>query len=96
MKSGEGNKVDSELSKVRVELTGEPKAAGNSGHGSRDEMVKISVGGGGQLEGSEADIVEGFVVDDHALVSVFDQLMDREGGVVGLNDSVGHLGGGHN
>jgi len=55
-------------------------------------MVKISVGGGGELEGSEADIVEGFVVNDHALVGVFDQLMDREGGVVGLNDGVRDLG----
>jgi len=39
-------------------------------------VVEISVGGGGELEGSEADIVEGFVVDDHALVGVLDQLMD--------------------
>ena len=58
-------------------------------------MVEISVGGGGELEGSEADVVQGLVVDDHALISVLDQLMDGKGGVVGLNDSVGHLGGGH-
>ena len=55
-------------------------------------MVEISVGGGGELESSEADIVKSFVVDDHALVGVFDQLMHRQRGVVGLNDSVGHLG----
>ena len=92
MESGEGDQVDSQLSEIRVELTGESKAAGDSGHGGGDEMVEISVSGGGELEGSEADIVESFVVNDHALVGVFDQLMDGESSVVGLNDSVGHLG----
>ena len=92
MESGEGDQVDSQLSEIRVELTGESKAAGDSGHGGGDEMVEITVSGGGELEGSEADIVEGFVVNDHALVGVFDQLMDGESSVVGLNDSVGHLG----
>ena len=57
-------------------------------------MVKITVGGGGELEGSEADIVEGLVINAHDLISVLDELMDGEGGVVGLNDGVGHLGGG--
>ena len=76
MKSREGNKVDSKLSKVRVELTRESKAASNSRHGSRNEMVEVSISGGGQLEGSETDIVEGFVVNDHAFVSVFYQLMN--------------------
>ena len=57
-------------------------------------MVKITVGGGGELESSEADIVEGLVIDAHNLISVLDELMDGEGGVVGLNDGIGHLGGG--
>jgi hypothetical protein len=55
-------------------------------------MVKITISGGGKLEGSEADIIESFVVNDHALISVFDQLMDRESGIVWLNDSVRNLG----
>merc|ERR1711990_921913 len=57
-------------------------------------MVEITIGGGRQLEGPEADIVEGLVINDHALIGVLDELMDREGGVVGLNDGVGDLGGG--
>lgn len=56
-------------------------------------MVKITVGWGGELKGSEADIVQGFVVNDHDLIGVFDQLMDGEGGVVWFNDGVGHLWG---
>ena len=76
VQSREGDQVDSELSQVRVKLTWESKAAGNSGHGSRDQMVKITISGGGELEGSEADIIESFVVNNHALIGVFDQLMD--------------------
>ena len=95
METGEGDEVDGELSEIGVELTREPEAAGDSRHGGGDEMVEISVGGSGELEGSEADVVQGLVVDDHALISVLHQLMDGEGGVVGLHDSVGHLGGGH-
>jgi len=94
MKPGERNQVDSELSEIRVELTGEPDGAGGTGHGNRDEMVKITIGGGGELKGPEADIVEGLVINDHALIGVLDELMDREGGVVGLDNGVGHLGGG--
>jgi len=94
MKPGERNKVDSELPEIGVELTGEPDGAGSTRHSDRDEMVQITIGGGGQFEGSEADIVEGLVIDDHALIGVFDELMDRKSGVVGLDDGVGDLGGG--
>jgi len=58
-------------------------------------MVKITVGGGGELEGSEADIVKGLVVNAHDLIGVLNKLMDGEGGVVGLNDGIGDLGGRH-
>lgn len=91
---GEGDQVDGELSEIGVELTGESEAAGDAGHGGRDQVVEITIGGGGELEGSEADVIEGFVVNDHALVGVLDQLMDGQGGVVGLNDGVRDLGGG--
>merc|ERR1712195_122279 len=95
MESGEGDQVDGELSEVGVELTGESEAAGDSGEGGGDEMVKVTVGGGGELEGSEADIVEGLVVNAHDLIGVLNKLMDGEGGVVGLNDGIGDLGGRH-
>ena len=58
-------------------------------------MVKITVGGGGELEGSEADIVKGLVVNAHDLIGVLNKLMDGEGGVVGFDDGVGDLGRGH-
>ena len=58
-------------------------------------MVKITISWGGELEGSEADIVEGLVINAHNLIGVLDKLMDREGGVVWLDDGIRHLGGRH-
>jgi hypothetical protein len=96
METGEGDQVDSDLSQVRVELTWETEAASDTGHGSGDQVVKITVGGGGELKGAEADVIKGFVINAHNLVGVFDELMDREGGVVRFNDGVRDLGGWHN
>merc|ERR1711876_138623 len=95
METGEGHEVNSELSEIRVELTWESEAAGDTREGSGDEMVKITVGGGGELEGSEADIIESLVIDAHDIIGVLDELMDREGGVVWLNDGIRDLGGRH-
>ena len=58
-------------------------------------MVEVAIGGGGQLQGAEADVVQRLVVDAEVLVGVLDQLVDGEGGVVRLHDGVGHLGTGH-
>ncbi len=55
-------------------------------------MVQVSISGSGQFQSSETDIVEGFVINDHALIGVFDQLMDGESGVVRFNDGIGHFG----
>merc|ERR1712195_54565 len=95
MESGEGDQVDGEFPEIGVELTGESEAASHTGEGGGDEMVKITVGGGDELEGPEADIVEGLVVNAHNLIGVLDELMHGEGGVVGLDDGVGDLGGWH-
>ena len=88
MKTWEWDQVDSELSEIGVELTWESEAAGDTREGSRDEMVKISIGWGGELEGSEADIVEGLVVNAHDIIGVLDELMDGKGGVVWLNNGI--------
>jgi hypothetical protein len=92
VESWERNQVDSELSQVRVQLTRESQTAGNTGHGSRDQGVQVTISGGGELEGSEADIVEGFVIDDLDFIGIFDQLMDGEGSVVGFNDGIRDFG----
>jgi len=76
MESWEWNKVDSELSEIGVELTWESEAASNTGESSRNQMVKITISWGGELEGSEADIVKGFIINAHNLIGVLDELMD--------------------
>jgi len=95
MESWEWDEVDSKLSEIGVELSWESEAASNTGESGRDEMVKITVGWGGELEGSEADIVKGFVINAHNLIGVFDKLMDGEGSVVWLNNGIGDLWGWH-
>ena len=39
-------------------------------------MVEISISGGGKLESSEADVIEGLVVNDLNLIGVLNKLMD--------------------
>jgi hypothetical protein len=96
METREGNHVDSQLSEIRVQLTGESETGGDTGHDSRDQVVKISVRGVGELEGSHTDVVESLVIDTEGLIRVLDQLVDGEGSVVWLNNGVGDLGGWHN
>lgn len=55
-------------------------------------MVEVSVRGCGQLQCAEADVVQGLIVNAEGLVRVLNKLVYREGGIVRLNDSVGHLG----
>merc|ERR1711977_772103 len=95
VETGEGDEIDTELAEVRVELTREAKAASHTGHAGGAEMVEVTIGGSGELEGTEADVVQGLVVKAHALVGVLHKLVDGEGGVVRLDNSVGHLGGWH-
>lgn len=58
-------------------------------------MVEIAIGGGGELERPEADIVESLVINAERLIRVLDELMHGEGGIVRLDDGVGHLWRGH-
>mmetsp|Transcript_47461 Transcript_47461/g.79474 ORF Transcript_47461/g.79474 Transcript_47461/m.79474 type:complete len:230 (+) Transcript_47461:909-1598(+) len=56
-------------------------------------MVQVTESWGSQLQGTEADVIERLVVNAHNLISVLDQLMHGQSGVVWLDHSVGHLGG---
>merc|ERR1719461_1158249 len=93
VESGEWNHVDRQLPEVSIELTWEPEASGHSRHGQGDQMVEVTIGGGGELQGSEADVIESLVVNTIGLISVLNQLVNREGGVVWLYHGVRNLGG---
>ena len=92
MKTGEGNHVDSKLTEISIELAREAETGGHTRHGQGDQMVEISIGGSSELKGTEADVVESFIVNAESLVCVFYKLVNREGSIVGLNNSVRDLG----
>merc|ERR1712038_786519 len=71
----EGHHVDSQFTKISIELTRESQAGCHTRHGSRYQMVEITVCGGGELQGTEADIVESLVVNAIGLICVLYQLM---------------------
>jgi hypothetical protein len=96
VETGEGNHVNSQLPEISIELAREAKASGDTRHGQGDKMVQVTIGGCGELECAEADVVQGLIVNAEGLVGVFDQLVDREGGIVGLNNSVRDLWRRHN
>jgi len=87
----EWDQVDCEFSEVGVQLTWESEAASDARHSCGDEVVEVTVGWGGEFQGSEANIIKSFVIDNHNFVSVFNELMDGEGCVVRLDDGVGDL-----
>ncbi len=95
MKTGERNHVHRHLAQIAIQLTGETKTASRSGDRSRHQMVQITVGGGGQLQRAEADVVQRLVVKSERLIGVLDQLMDRQDAIVRLDDGVADLGGGN-
>lgn len=76
VETGEGHHVDCQLSQVSVQLAGESEAGGHARHGGADEVVEVTVGGGGQLEGTEADVIQGFIVNAVCLICVLYKLVD--------------------
>merc|ERR1719351_530292 len=76
VESGEWNHVDRQLPEVSIQLTWEPETGGHSGHGQRDQVVEISIGGGGKLQGSEADVIESLVIDTEGFICILNQLVN--------------------
>lgn len=58
VKTGEWNHVDGQLAEIRVKLTRESQAGGDTGHDGGHEMVQVTVGWVGEFESPHADIVE--------------------------------------
>ena len=76
MKTREWNHVDSQFTKVSIQLARETKAGCDSAHGGRNQVVEVSVGGCGEFESSKADVVESFIVNAVCFVSVLNQLVN--------------------
>lgn len=54
---GEGDQVDRELAKVRVELSGEAEGGGDASHDTGNNTVEVLVRRRGNLERPNADVV---------------------------------------
>merc|ERR1712137_141249 len=55
-------------------------------------MVEITIGRGGQLQSTEADVVQCLVVKQEALIGVLHKLVEAEDRIVWLDHRVRHLG----
>jgi hypothetical protein len=67
------------------------QAGRDTGHDNRNEMIKVTIGRGGKLQGAEANLVQRLIINAEGLIGVLDELMHREGRIVRLNDSIGDL-----
>ena len=54
-------------------------------------MVQISISRGGKLKRSEANVIQGLVVNAIGFISVFNQLVNGQGRVIGLHNSIRYL-----
>ena len=53
-------------------MSDQPETGGDTRHGEGDEVVEVAIGGSGQLQRAEADVVQSLVVDAERLVCVLD------------------------
>ena len=54
-------------------------------------MIKITVGWGGEFQGTEVDVIKCFVIDAERLIRVLNQLVNRKRGIIGLSKYVREL-----
>merc|ERR1711937_895060 len=88
----EWNEIHCQFTKISVQLTWEAKARCDATHCCTDEVAQVTIGWCGQLKGPETDIVQGLIVKQHTFICILHQLMERQYGIVGLNDGIRDLG----
>jgi hypothetical protein len=82
-----------ELSDIDVQGTIKSEGSGQRRYRLSDESVQIRIGWPLNIEVSSADIVEGLVIKDNGNISVLQQRVSGEHGVVWLNNGGGDLWG---
>merc|ERR1719316_1171320 len=58
----ERDQVDCDFPQVTIQLPREADTRGDAAHGGANEMIEVPVGRSGELEGTEANVVERLVV----------------------------------
>jgi hypothetical protein len=87
------HQVGLEFSDINVEGTIESEGSGQGGDDLSNESVQVGVGWSLDIEVSSADIVNGLVIDHDGDISVFEEGVGGQDGVVWLNNGGGNLWG---
>lgn len=87
------DQVGLELSDIDVKGTIESEGGSERGDNLSDESVQVGVGWSLNVEVSSADIVNGLVIDHDGDISVLEEGVSGEDGVVWLNNGGGDLWG---
>ena len=66
----ERDQVYGNLAEIAIKLPRKAEARGDTAHCRAHEMVQITIRRRSQLEGTEADILERFIVQQHALIGI--------------------------
>lgn len=80
------NKVGLELSDIDIDGAIEPEGGGQGRNDLGDEAVQVGIGGSLDVEGSPADVVDGFIVQQDSHVGVLQEGVGGENTVVGFNN----------
>ena len=87
------HQVGLELSNINVQSTIESEGGSEGGDDLGNESVQVGVGWSLDIEVSSADIINGFVIDHDSDISVLEERVGGEDGVVWLNNGGGDLWG---
>jgi hypothetical protein len=85
------NQVSLELVDVNVERALEAQRGSQGGHNLSNQSVQVGVRGAGDVQRALANVVDGLVVEHEGAISVFQESVSGQDGVVGLNDGSAHL-----
>jgi len=80
-----------QVAAMRSYLAGEAQTGSDAGDGCWDKVVEIAISWSGQLECTEADVIQSLVVDAERLVRVFNKLVYGQSCIVWLHDHIRHL-----
>lgn len=86
MNSWVWDQVGLELSNINVQGTIEPQRSSQGRDDLRDETVEVGVSGPLNAEGTSADVVDSFIVEEDRDISVLQERVSGEDTVVRLND----------
>jgi len=93
MDSGVRDEIGLELSNINVKGTIESEGGSERGDNLSNKSVQVGVGGSLDIEVSSADIIDGLIVEHDGDISVLEERVGGEDGVVRLNDGSGDLRG---